>query len=187
MKNASVSYSRLQNCCSNRLVVHMCLSYLCFDSYHCCTTYHSEFSLSVFYFYTFLTFFVTVLSACLSVLFYGPRCLKLKLMMMITETPRMAQHCGPTAAVGVSRDPTFAHQTPATSPEYNRRVHLSLVCPRRGLVTGGMCPGRGQMSSTGADRTEPAPRPPCQQTHTASSLSRPGGGVTVPCRGVQRL
>jgi len=24
MKNASVSYSRLQNCCSNRLVVHMC-------------------------------------------------------------------------------------------------------------------------------------------------------------------
>ena len=24
MKNASVPYSRLQNCCSNRLVVHMC-------------------------------------------------------------------------------------------------------------------------------------------------------------------
>jgi len=24
MKNASVSYSRLHNCCSNRLVVHMC-------------------------------------------------------------------------------------------------------------------------------------------------------------------
>jgi len=43
-----------------------------------------------------------------------------------------------------------------------------------------MCPGRGQMSSTGADRTEPAPRTPCQQTHTAFSLSRPGG-VAVPC------
>jgi len=51
---------------------------LCFDSYHCCTAYHSEHSVCVFfYFYTFLTFFsVTVLSVCLSVLFYGPRCLK---------------------------------------------------------------------------------------------------------------
>ena len=49
MKNASVSYSRLHNCCSNRLVVHMCLSYLCFDSYHCCTAYHSEFSVCVFF------------------------------------------------------------------------------------------------------------------------------------------
>jgi len=70
----------------------------------------------------------------------------------IMETPRMAQHCGPTAAVAVvSRDPTFALRTPATSPENNCRVHLSLVCPRRGLVTTGMCPGRGQMFSTGAD------------------------------------
>ena len=49
----------------------------------------------------------------------------------------MAQHCGPTAAVAVvSRDQTFAPRTPATSPENNHRVHLSLVCPRRGLVTG---------------------------------------------------
>ena len=55
----------------------------------------------------------------------------------ITDTSRMAQHCGPTAAVGVvSRDPTFAPWTPTTSPENNRRVHLSLVCPRRVLVMG---------------------------------------------------
>ena len=39
--------------------------------------------------------------------------------------------------------------TPAaflTPPESNCRVRL----PWRGLVTGSMCPGRGQMSSTGA-------------------------------------
>ena len=54
----------------------------------CCIACHSEFSGSVFfYFYTFLTFFsVIVLSVCLSVLFYRPRCLKLKLMMMMTNT-----------------------------------------------------------------------------------------------------
>ena len=59
----------------------------------------------------------------------------------------MAQHCGPTAAVAVvSRDPTFAPRTPVTSPENNHRVRLSLVCPRRELVTGacvqegGKCP-----------------------------------------------
>jgi len=103
----------------------------------------------------------------------------------ITETSRMAQHCGPTAAVAVvSRDQTFAPRTPATSPENNHRVHLSLVCPRRGLVTGacvqegGKCP---VPAPTTADRTEPAPRPPCQQTHTAFSLSQPGR-VAVPCR-----
>ena len=62
----------------------ICVSYLCFDSYHCCTAYHSEFSVCVFYFYTFLNIFsVIVLYVCLSVLFYGPRCLKLKLMMMM--------------------------------------------------------------------------------------------------------
>jgi len=55
----------------------------------------------------------------------------------ITETSRMVQHCGPTAAVAViSRNLTFAPRTPATSPENNRCVHLSLVCPRQGLVTG---------------------------------------------------
>jgi len=102
----------------------------------------------------------------------------------ITESSRMAQHCGPTAAVAVvSRDPTFAPRTLATSPENNHRVHLSLVCPRRGLVTGacvqegGKCP---VPAPTTADRTEPVPRPPCQQTHTAFSLSRPGS----PCRAV---
>jgi len=70
----------------------------------------------------------------------------------ITETPpRMAQHCGPTAAVAVvSRDPTFVPRTPATSPENNRRVHLSLVCPRRGLVTGACAREGGKCRSTGA-------------------------------------
>ena len=104
----------------------------------------------------------------------------------ITETPRMAQHCGPTAALAVvSRDPTFAPWTPATSPENNHRVHLSLVCPRRGLVTracvreGGKCPVPGAADRWLADRTEPAPRPPCQQTHTGFSLSRLGR-VAVP-------
>jgi len=53
-----------------------------------CIACHSEFSGSVFfYFYTFLTFFsAIVLSVCLSVLFYRPRCLKLKLMIMMTNT-----------------------------------------------------------------------------------------------------
>jgi len=83
----------------------------------------------------------------------------------ITETPspRMAQHCGPTTAVAVvSLDPTFASRTPATSPENNRRVHLSLVCLRRGLVTGacvregGKCP---VPAPTTADRTEPIATP----------------------------
>ena len=83
MKNASVSYSRLQNCCSNRLVVHMCLSYLCFHSYHCCTAYHCEFSVCFFISIRFNIFSAIVLSVRLSVLFYGPRCLKLKLMMMM--------------------------------------------------------------------------------------------------------
>jgi len=53
--------------------------------------------------------------------------------------------------------------------------------PQARVSYGGMCPGRGQMSRTGADRTEPAPHPPCQQTHMAFSLSRPGG-VAVPWR-----
>ena len=44
------------------------LSYLCFDSYHCCTAYHSEFSACVFfYFYTFLNIFFCHCSVCLSV------------------------------------------------------------------------------------------------------------------------
>jgi len=100
----------------------------------------------------------------------------------ITETSRMAQHCGPTAAVAiVSHDPTFAPWTPATSPENNHRIHLSLVCPRRGLVTGACVREGGKcivQAPTTADRTELAPRPPlplrpppCQQTHTAFSLS----------------
>ena len=72
----------------------------------------------------------------------------------------MAQHYGPIAAVAVvSRDPTSAPGTPATSPANNCRVHLSLVCPRRGLVTGacvregGKCPVPAP--TTPADRTEP--------------------------------
>ena len=49
---------------------------------------------------------------------------------------------------------------------------------------GGMCPGRGQMSSTGADDGRPyrACATPSVSTHTAFSLSRPGGGVAVPWR-----
>ena len=112
----------------------------------------------------------------------------------ITESSRVAQHSGPTATVAViSRDPTLAPRTPATSPESNSRVHLSLVCPRRGLVTGGCVQEGGKCPvpapTTPADRTEPAPRPPlpplllrpppCQQTHTVFSLSRPGG-IAVP-------
>jgi len=76
----------------------------------------------------------------------------------------MAQHCGPIAAVAVVlRDPTFAPRTPATSPENNHRVHLSLVCPRRGLVTGacvregGKCPVLAP--TTPADRLEPVAMP----------------------------
>jgi len=106
----------------------------------------------------------------------------------ITESSRVAQHSGPTAAVAViSRDPILAPRTPATSPESNSRVHLSLVCPRRGLVTGG-CVQKGANVQY-RRRTEPAPRPPlpplllrpppCQQTHTVFSLSRPGG-IAVP-------
>jgi len=38
----------------------ICVSYLCFDSYDCCTAYHSELSVCVFYFYTFLTFFLSL-------------------------------------------------------------------------------------------------------------------------------
>jgi len=49
----------------------------------------------------------------------------------LTETPRMTQYCGLTAAVVVvSRDPTNAPRTPATSPDNKRHVHLSAVCPR---------------------------------------------------------
>jgi len=51
--------------------------------------------------------------------------------------------------------------------------------PQARVSYGGMCPGRGQMSRTGADHTEPAPHPPCQQTHMAFSLSR-AGGVAMP-------
>jgi len=51
----------------------------------------------------------------------------------------------------ISRDPTFAPRTPATSPENNRRVHLS---PAR-VSCRGMCRGRGQMWSTGADDCRP--------------------------------
>jgi len=92
----------------------------------------------------------------------------------------MAQHCGPTAAVAVvSRNPTFAPWTSATSPRKQpSRTSISGL-PQARVSYGGVCPGRGQMSSTGADRTEPAPRPPCQQTHTTFSLGRPGG-VAVP-------
>ena len=81
----------------------------------------------------------------------------------ITETRRTAQHCGPTAAVAVvSRDPTFAPRTPAPSPANNRRVHLSLVCPRRGLVTGA-CVREGDKcpvpAPTTADHTQPIATP----------------------------
>jgi len=54
-----------------------------------------------------------------------------------------------------SRDPTFAPQTPAPSPENNRQVHLSLVCPTARISCRGMCPEKGQMSSTGADNGRP--------------------------------
>jgi len=50
-----------------------------------------------------------------------------------------------------SSDPTFAPRIPLSSPENNHRVHLSLVCPTTRVSCGGMYPGRGQMSSTGAD------------------------------------
>ena len=54
----------------------------------CCIACHSEFSGSVFFLflYVFNIFSVIVLSVCLSVLFYRPRCLKLKLMIMMTNT-----------------------------------------------------------------------------------------------------
>jgi len=55
----------------------------CFDSYHCCTAYHSEFSVCVILFLYVFNIFFCHCSVCLSVLFYGPRCLKLKLMVMM--------------------------------------------------------------------------------------------------------
>jgi len=45
----------------------ICVSYLCFDSYDCCTAYNSELSVCVFNFYKFLTFFFCHCSVCLSV------------------------------------------------------------------------------------------------------------------------
>jgi len=93
----------------------------------------------------------------------------------ITETPRTAQHCGPTAAVLLSSHVTrhllsgYLPPPPKTTVAY-----ICLVCPRRGLVTGA-CPGRGQMSSTGAD--DGRPYRACAMP--VFSLSRPGS----PCRG----
>ena len=58
----------------------------------------------------------------------------------------MDQHCGPTAAVAVvSHDPTYAPQTPATSPENNCQIHLTGL-PQARISYGGMCLGRGHMS-----------------------------------------
>jgi len=83
MKNASVSYSRLQNCCSNRLVVHM--SAICVVTVITVVQLMTLNFLSVFFLfpYAFNIISVIVLYVYLSVLFYGPRCLKLKLMMMM--------------------------------------------------------------------------------------------------------
>jgi len=107
--------------------------------------------------------------------------------LSITETLYMAQHCGPTAVVAVvSRDRTFAPRTPATSPENNRCVHQSLVWLRRGLVTGACVQVGGKRpepAPTTADRTESAPRPPCQHTRPSALVDLAGS----PCRGVQRL
>jgi len=52
----------------NAPVSHICVSYLCFDSYHYCTAYYSEFSACVFFISidTFLTF-LRHCSVCLSV------------------------------------------------------------------------------------------------------------------------
>jgi len=100
----------------------------------------------------------------------------------VTETSRMAQHCGPTAAVAfVSRDPTFAPRTPATSPENNRRVHLSLVCPRRGLFM-------GHVSGKGANvQYRPQRRPTvqslCHACHPATAAE--AASVSTDSHGLQ--
>jgi len=112
----------------------------------------------------------------------------------ITETPpRMAQHCSSCCCLTWSDicSPDTCH-LPRKQPS---RTSVSGL-PQARVSYGGMCPGRGQMSQyrrrrgpTTADCTEPAPRPPlllrpppCQQTHTAFSHSRPGS----PCRGCCR-
>jgi len=67
--------------------------------------------------------------------------------------------CGlqPAANNGdTSHGPTLAlhllpGQLPPPPPENNRHVHLSLVCPRRGLVTGVCVQEGGKMSSSSAD------------------------------------
>jgi len=64
----------------------------------------------------------------------------------ITETPRTANTVGLLRAycscfTVVSRDPTFAVRIPATSPENNRRVHLSGL-PQARVSYGGMS-GKG--------------------------------------------
>jgi len=84
MKNASVSYSRLQNCCSNRLVVHV--SAICVLTVITVVQLITLNFLSVCFliYIRFLNIFsVIVLYVCLSVMFCGPRCLKLKLVMMM--------------------------------------------------------------------------------------------------------
>ena len=62
-----------------------------------------------------------------------------------------------------SPDLTFAPRTPAPSHENNCRVHLSLVCPRQGLVTGA-CVWKGGKwpvpTPMTAYRTELAPHTP---------------------------
>jgi len=84
----------------------------------------------------------------------------------------MAQHCGPTAAVGVvSRDPTFAPWTPTTSPRKQPSRTSVSGLPQARVSYGGMFPGRGQMSSTGADRTDSAPLPLCQYVAASHQLS----------------
>jgi len=86
------------------------------------------------------------------------------------------------AAVLVTDSLTDADICPLTRPplpEGNCRVRL----PWRGLVTGGLVPGEGANVEYRRRRRptvpEPAPCPRCQQTHTAFSLSRPGG-IAVP-------
>jgi len=106
-------------------------------------------------------------------------------LLPIMETSCMAQHCGPTAAVAViSRDPTFAPRTPATSPNNNRRIHLSLVCPRRGLVTG-VCVQEGGKCPVLAPTVQSLCHALCVNRHTRPTALVDQAGL--PCRGIQRL
>jgi len=50
-----------------------------------------------------------------------------------------------------SRDPTFAPRTPAPSPKTTVAYICLWSAPGEGQGYGGVYPGRGQMSSTGAD------------------------------------